>query len=96
MEQRVQSGRIAQNRNTCLARSADQRPAILYVDAFDEGAVAVKPVPGWYDKPLWVPRGQVFETDPELYAALRAAYEAGSRDRQRKLWGRARRWEAAA
>lgn len=71
---------------SCMAKSADGRPARLFVQSFEGDYVAVKPVEGQYDRPLWLSKEDVFRYDPGLLASLEEAYRKGDRGKLSQLW----------
>ena len=89
---RVNTNRTESGPGYCLARSADGRPAMLYVESEDATSAGVKPGPGDYDRPLWIPRECVYRPDPELYASLLRAYQGKDGAKCKELWSRARPW----
>lgn len=77
----------------CMVKQPKGDPRILYVDDFDGVSVALKPVKGEYDNPLWFPREIVFEANRELFGQLEKAYMQGNQDALERLWSHARRWK---
>ena len=80
----------------CIAKSANGRPAFLFVEAHGVHEVTVKPVPGTYERPLTIPRTCVFRADAGLYGGLLAAYEKRDAPELSRLWKTGRPWEPAA
>lgn len=79
--------------DTCMVKFADGRPICLYIDDFDGESVAIKPVNGSYDRPLWIPRKSVFQPDDELLLELEVAYRQGDKDKLAMLWEKAQPWK---
>lgn len=78
---------------TCIVSGFDDEPKCLYIDSFDDKSIALKPIEGPYDKPLWFPREIAFRPDPKLLAKLTAAYRENNRRELESLWSQAKRWE---
>jgi len=73
----------------CIVPGSNLRPKILFVDKFNEVSIALKPISGIYDKPLWFPKKIVFKFDQKLFDELSAANE----EDLKKIWTRAKPWE---
>ena len=77
---------------SCIAKSVDLRPSIVYIDSIDEENALVKPCPGRYYRPLNVPRSMLFHVNEELLGKLKAAYEQKDQQTLERLWKRAKPW----
>ena len=64
----------------------------FFVDRLDEKMVALKPIIGTYNKPLWFPREIFFRFDQRLFDDLNDAYLTKNEDKLAKLWSEAKRW----
>lgn len=80
----------------CLVKSQDGKPALLYVDSFDDDHAAIKPTRESYTKPLWFPRESVFVADNDLFAQLEDAYRRNDKESLFSLWGRAQLWQPSS
>ncbi len=76
----------------CLSRSVDGKPSVLYVHDYDEAAVAVKPRPGHYDCPIWIPQGQIFKYNKQLAESLLDAFRDKNWTKLQSLWDKAEPW----
>lgn len=76
----------------CIVRNYDNSPIVLYVEEKDENTVIVKPVAGYYNRPLCVPKTIVFRFDPELLSRLEKPYSDGSITELLRLWRKAVAW----
>jgi hypothetical protein len=61
----------------------------VFIDEKDGNMVSLKPRPGAYN-PLFVPMGQVFEGDQELFSKLKSAYESNDMTELHYLWEKAK------
>jgi len=73
-----------------IAKSVDGRPTDVFIDEKCDNLVSVKPKPGAYDKPLFIPIGQVFEGDRDLLPKLKYAYESHDLIELHRLWKKAK------
>jgi hypothetical protein len=58
------------NKSVCyIAKSPGGRPTMVFIDETSHNMVSIKPEPGAYNAPLFVPIHQVFEGDEGRYSA---------------------------
>ncbi len=79
-----------------IAKSIDGRPTNVFIDEECGNMVSLKPSQSAYDKPLFIPSGQVFEGDIELLARLKYAYESQNAIELDRLWKKAKPIKLAA